>query len=69
MSGGAFDYKCFELDRLADDIECTRNPRWRKFVEHLRLVAKAAHDVEWVESGDYGEDGADEALAKIGCAT
>lgn len=64
MSGGTYDRNFRNIEQLADDIECrtmktqtsehpTRALRLR-FVEHLRLVAKAAHDIEWVDSDDYG---------------
>ncbi len=29
-------------------------PERRAFAKHLKLVAKALHDIEWVDSGDYG---------------
>lgn len=29
-------------------------PERRAFAQHLKLVAKALHDIEWVDSGDYG---------------
>jgi len=67
MSGGSLNYGYFQIEQLADELEALGNPRWAKFEAHLRLVAKAAHDVEWVESSDYGECGADEALDMIGC--
>lgn len=32
------------------------------FAKHLKLVAKALHDIEWVESGDYGPGDDTEAI-------
>lgn len=69
MSGGIYDYNFRYLDQLADDIECRTRDRAKgdypiephvvalraRFVALLRLCAKAAHDVEWVDSGDYGD--------------
>jgi hypothetical protein len=31
----------------------TNTPERRAFKEHLVKVAKALHDIEWVDSGDY----------------
>lgn len=35
------------------------------FVELLRLVSKAAHDIEWVDSSDYGPGDEVEAIRAI----
>jgi hypothetical protein len=35
------------------------------FVEHLRLVSQAMHDIEWVDSGDYGPGDEVDALEKV----
>ena len=35
------------------------------FVEHLKLVSTAMHDIEWVDSGDYGPGDEVEALEKV----
>lgn len=32
----------------------TNTPERRAFKEHLVKVAKALHDIEWVDSGDFG---------------
>jgi hypothetical protein len=44
------DLDACRLDALFDAAATER--AW--FVGLLRLVATAAHDVEWVDSGDYG---------------
>lgn len=50
MSGGSMNY-------LYNDIECAtfelNTPERRAFSAHLKKVAKALHDIEWVDSGDY----------------
>lgn len=66
MSGGAYEYTYDRIRRLADDIECNEaamTPERKWFVEHLRRVAKAAHDIEWVDSCDYSEGAEGEAIA------
>ena len=35
------------------------------FVEHLRLVSDAMHDIEWVDSGDDGPGDEVDALEKV----
>jgi hypothetical protein len=52
MSGGSMNY-------LYSKLECnatfsTHTPERRAFKEHLVKVSKALHDIEWVDSGDYG---------------
>ena len=34
----------------------------RAFAKHLKLVAKALHDIEWVDSSDYGPGDDAEAI-------
>jgi len=65
MSGGSYDYVCYTIENLADSIESRSptDPLRVAFTKHLRLVAKAAHDIEWVDSGDYGR-GDDEAAIR-----
>lgn len=73
MSGGAFDYKQYELGRIADEIEeriLKRNlfdgsdpiirpdvlEKMREGVEILRRAEIYAHRIDWMLSGDDGED-------------
>jgi len=51
MSGGSMNYLYSKLE-YADFNANT--PERRAFERHLKLVAKALHDIEWVDSGDYG---------------
>lgn len=65
MSGGSYDHAYYKLDELSDSIkEYLQEPHYSpevvrlrtKFAELLRLCAVAAHDIEWVDSGDMGDD-------------
>jgi hypothetical protein len=52
MSGGSMNY-------LYSKLECNatfpaNTPERRAFKEHLVKVVKALHDIEWVDSCDYG---------------
>lgn len=66
MSGGSHDYA---YNRVADMANCLdhlgQSPLRRAFAEHLRLVSKAMHDVEWVDSCDYSPGGDDDAIRAV----
>jgi len=54
MSGGCYDYISFKIDDFANSLEIKNKERaW--FKKLLHLVAAAAHDVEWVDSGDKAD--------------
>lgn len=55
MSGGSYDYLCFKIGDMAEQMPTRDNSKRIAFKELLRLVAKAAHDIEWVDSADYGQ--------------
>jgi hypothetical protein len=65
MSGGGYDYLYQRVEDMAYML--ARDPQMgrRAFAEHLKLVAKAMHDIEWVDSGDYSEG--DEMPAIAAC--
>jgi len=59
MSGGSYDYKYKELNNLADQL----SPITDEFQElrnrtakALRGLAEVCHDIEWIDSYDYGKD-------------
>lgn len=54
MSCGSYDYTYLRINNLSIDIEDYGIEERKKFKALLRLVAEAAHDIEWVDSGDYG---------------
>jgi len=60
MSGGSMNYLFSKLEYEAD-FE-TDTPERIAFAEHLKLVAKALHDIEWVDSCDYGVGDENEAI-------
>jgi len=68
MSGGSWDYCYHKIDEMADRMQSQKEPYRRAFGQHLREVARAMHDVEWVDSGDSveGDDRAaiEKALGK-----
>lgn len=65
MSGGSMNYLYVKLTYDAN-FE-TNTPERRAFAAHLKLVAKALHDIEWVDSGDYGIG--DDSAAIRACLT
>lgn len=54
MSGGAWDYFYRGLDDVVDRLETCKDPLRRALGEALRPFIAALHDIEWVDSGDYG---------------
>ncbi len=60
MSGGSMNYLYSKLEHEATFVENT--PERRAFAKHLKLVAKALHDIEWVDSADYGPGDETEAI-------
>ena len=66
MSGGSLDYVCYKIDDAIDTIEKRATTTLQKaFAQHLKDVAKALHDLEWVFSGDYGDGDEVESLKKV----
>lgn len=55
MSGGSWDYVYRHIEEAADRLEYESCPFRRAFGKRMRLMAKAMHDIEWVDSGDYCE--------------
>jgi hypothetical protein len=73
MSGGSLNYAYAKLEMIVDEIEerdlaplkPKLTPLQREFAEHLRLVVKALHDLEWVWSADYGEGDEEPAILAV----
>lgn len=63
MSGGSLGYTFRHLEDCIDRIEASKNPLHRVFAQHIRLVAKAMHDLEWELSGDYSPGIADKSIS------
>jgi len=55
MSGGSYDYAYIKVEEMAGAFLKSDDPRRVAFGKHLCKVAKAMHDVEWVDSYDYGK--------------
>ena len=61
MSGGSYDYAYGKIEDLAGEIRPT-TPLRKAFKTHLRKVAKACNDIEWVDSCDCLPGDEDEAI-------
>ncbi len=60
MSGGSMNYLYCKLENDADFKQTT--PERKAFALHLVKVAKALHDIEWVDSCDYRPGDESEAI-------
>ena len=80
MSGGAFDYNCFRISDFADDLlfKIKRNfdddgqnflPNTISLIsttqQKINTAAKLAKEIEWLYSGDIGEETFSESVKKI----
>jgi len=64
MSGGSFDYAFRHVENMADELSTQKCGLRKAFAKHLHLVAIAMHDIEWVDSSDYGEGDEIDAIKK-----
>lgn len=71
MSGGSHDYAYREIERFIAEEE---QEEWcsdvdqalrRRFIAHLKLVAKAMQAIEWVDSGDCSPPHDAEAILRV----
>jgi hypothetical protein len=66
MSGGSYNYAYHRLEEFSEEFGLRADTPARKaFAKHLQKVAKAMHDIEWVDSSDYGYG--DEVEAIMAC--
>jgi len=61
MSGGYYNYQYRAIQDLAVAIVGS-TPLRKAFKKHLTLVSDACHDIEWVDSCDYGKGDEDAAI-------
>ena len=55
MSGGSWDYEYMRIEELADRLHAEKCLLRRALADRLRLLSKAMHDIEWVDSGDFAK--------------
>jgi hypothetical protein len=63
MSGGSWDYAFNRFDDVADRLAEESDPLRRLMAKRVALLAKALHDIEWIDSGDYS-DGKEVGLSR-----
>jgi len=54
MSGGSWDYFCYKMQDAGERLLREKDPYRRALGEKMLLFADAMHDIEWVDSGDWG---------------
>ena len=72
MSGGSYDYSYRRVEEFAESLEADQRrvegrdkyatQERAEFAALLRVVAKAMHDIEWVDSCDYGAGDENDAI-------
>lgn len=65
MSGGSWNYFYSRMEEVAERLENQKCIHRRLMGKQMGLMAKAMHDIEWVDSGDYGPG--DELPAIMSC--
>lgn len=67
MSGGSLDYVYSKIEDVAESVRVRAdgNPLYLAFADHLKLVAVALHDIEWVTSGDSSQGDDTEAIERV----
>lgn len=65
MSGGAYEYKCFQVRDFAELMQTRRNEKRIKFKILMELVAEACRAIEWEDSGDTGEEKTAKAIDDV----
>lgn len=66
MSGGSYNYAYLRVEDFEDELtESKESPQRMIFAKLLVLVAKAMHDIEWVDSCDYASGDENEAIDAV----
>lgn len=65
MSGGSWDYVYEKFESIGTALNGSKDPKRRALGKKIILIAKALHDIEWVDSGDYAEGREYEAIDKV----
>jgi hypothetical protein len=55
MSGGSWDYFYSSLEDIRVRLQEEKCPHRRALGNQVELLAKAMHDIEWVDSGDWSK--------------
>lgn len=66
MSGGSYGYVFQKIEDAAEDLRHTHSDARRAaFKQLLLLVSQAMHDIEWVDSCDYGSGGDHKSIDEV----
>ena len=56
MSSGSYDFAYTKAEWMAERmLRYDKDPLRLAFARHLKKVAKAMHDIEWVDRDDYAD--------------
>jgi hypothetical protein len=71
MSGGHYDYATFDLNRVVEKLQegkglsVDSEKCRRKLVKIVEKIARLVYDLEWYDSGDYGEQELQKLIKKL----
>lgn len=65
MSGGSWGYAYTKFEDVARRLLESKCPKRQALGELIGICSKAMHDIEWVDSSDFGEGDEIEAIKKV----
>ena len=65
MSGGSWDYAYCKIEEIANTLRRQSCPKRKALGRLLLLVADAMHDIEWVDSSDYGPGDENASIERV----
>lgn len=65
MSGGSWNYVYHHINEAAHGLMQERSPQRVRLGKLMHLMSKAMHDIEWVDSCDYGPGDETESIEKV----
>jgi len=64
MSGGELEYLYSKIRTCLELNYKPSTPERKAFLNHMKLVVEALHDIEWVDSCDMGQGDENEAILR-----
>jgi len=65
VSGGSWDYVYYKFEEVARRLTESREPLRRGLGKLVGEIAEALHDIEYLDSSDYGPGDDEKAIRKV----